>query len=141
MNGSDCDAASQGPREAGAGGADRSRKRKCCSQPCGPERSLWPAASPLPAAPVNQTGAVWPSRGHLESRHTEGGALEVPRSTQRLMGRRRRAGLTQTVSWGTFEPLQGPSILAAVAAVLGRSLSQSVPSFSTFDLTCFLIRI
>lgn len=138
MNGSDCDAAGQGHREAGAG-PGRSRKRKCCSQPCGPERSLWPAASPLPAAPVNQTRAVWPSRGHLESHHTEGGALEVPGSTQRLMGRRCRPGLTQTVSWGTFEPLQGPSVLAAV--VLGRRLGQGVPSFSSFDLTCFLIRI
>ena len=34
---------------------------------------------------------------------------------------------------------QGPSILEAV--VLGRSRGQGVPSVSTFDLTCFLIRI
>ena len=138
MNGSDHDPAGHGHREAGAW-PGRSRKRKCCLWPCSPERSLWPGASPLPAAPLNRTRTVQPSRGQLGSRHTQGGALEAPGSTQRVMGQHSRPGLTQTVSWGTFKPPQGPSILAAI--VLGRSLGQGVPSFSTFDLTCFLIRI
>lgn len=109
--------------------------------PCGPERSLWPRASPLPAAPLNRTRTVWLPRGQLGSRHTQEVPLRLlgqPRgrwdNTEDLVSPRLFPGLPSTPP-----PAQGPSILAAV--VLGRSRGQGVPSVSTFDLTCFLIRI
>ena len=132
VNGSDCDAAGQGPREAGAG-PSRSHKRKCCSQPCGPERSLWTHPSQRPqsirqaqcglpeviCSPTTPKKALLKFLGPPSGWWDNAAELVSPRPFPGVPWSPSKAHLYWQLFWG----------------------GASFRVFSTFDLTCFLIRI
>lgn len=121
-------------------------------------RGLAGAGSGNAVAPAAQRGAwprgLTPSSGSTPTGHAQcgfpevswgpphpGGAFEAPGSTQRrwdntedLVSPRLFPGLQLTSA-----PAQGPSHVWLL--FWERSRGQGVPSVSTFDLTCFLIRI